>query len=52
MTREQLAALAEYRKHKGCNCASCKEAKKVLAEMDACGRRWPRRNGNGEIREG
>ncbi len=37
MTREQLEALAEYRMHKGCQCASCKEARKVLAEMDAKG---------------
>lgn len=37
MTPDQLKALAEYRKHKGCQCVSCQTARRALAEMDAKG---------------
>jgi hypothetical protein len=35
MTCEQLEALAEYRKHKYCQCRHCQAAREILREMDA-----------------
>jgi hypothetical protein len=35
MTPEELESLAIYRNHKYCQCVSCQEARKILAEYDS-----------------
>jgi hypothetical protein len=34
MTKQDLENLATYRTHKKCQCLSCQEARKILAETD------------------
>ena len=34
MTPDDLRCLAEYWKHKGCQCPDCQRARAVLADMD------------------